>query len=132
MNRTVLFFWYVGRKERRDKKRAQTRGRVSSMRPEQIGLEQARREAQVQDAVVGVVLALKGDGTQDLDAGERWAVAGYLMHLAQAVLEHGSYACWAAQQVDLPPLFQERIRPAVIAAERPTAVCNECEQERRT
>jgi hypothetical protein len=109
------------------------------MRQQQIGLEQARREAQVQDAAVGVVLALKGDGTQDLDAQERQAVAGYLVCLAAAVREHGSYACWAAQQVDLPPLFQERIRAAVIAAgqaesdtaaERSTAARDACKQER--
>jgi hypothetical protein len=101
------------------------------MRQEQIELEQARREAQVQDAAVGVVLALKGDGTQDLDAQERQAVAGYLMDLAAAVRERGSYACWAAQQVDLPPLFQERICAAVIAAERSTAAIDEREQERK-
>jgi hypothetical protein len=111
------------------------------MRQEQIGLERARREAQVQDAAVGVVLALKGDGTQDLDAEERQAVAGYLMDLAAAVLARGSSACWAAQQVDLPPLFQERIRLAVLAAgkaesdaaaDKPTTVRDECKQERRT
>jgi hypothetical protein len=109
------------------------------MQEEQIGLEIARREAQVQDAVVGVIMALKGDGTQNLSAGERRAVAGYLLHLAEAVLEHGSYACWAAQQVDLPPLFQERIRPAGRAAgkaeidpalETPRAALGACEQER--
>jgi hypothetical protein len=109
------------------------------MREEQIGLEIARQEAQVQDAVVGVILALKGDGTQNLSAGERLAVAGYLVHLAQAVLEHGSYACWAAQQVDLPPLFQEQIRQAGRAggkaaidpaSERPRAALARGERER--
>lgn len=115
-------------------------GRVQPMREEQIGLEITRREAQVQDAVVGVVMAIKGDGTQDLDAWERLAVAGYLVHLAEAVLERGSYACWAAQQVDLPPLFQERIRQAVMtawkaeidtASDRPKAALGGCGQTRR-
>jgi hypothetical protein len=85
-------------------------GMVHDIVEENVGREVARREGVVKEALAHLVMALKGDGTQDMNPVERLAVASYLSDAAQAVLDAGASASSAARQVRLPAWFERQIR----------------------
>jgi hypothetical protein len=85
-------------------------GLVQDIVEENVGWEVARREAVVTEALAYLVMALKGDGTQNMTSPERLAVATYLSEAALAVMEADATACAAARQVKLPPWFETQIR----------------------
>ena len=80
----------------------------------QATLAVAQREAQVQNAAVYLLLALKGNETQRMEPGEAVVLAAYLEELAAAVRSGPGALCYRMQQVSLPAWYMEQVRAQVM------------------